>query len=220
MAKILIVDDEEKIRNVVKEYAFLNGYDVDEAEDGLKCLELVKENDYDCIVLDLMLPKLDGFSVLKKIKEQKETPIIILSARTNEDDKLFTLENGSDDYVTKPFSPKELLVRIKKIIQRNSKNENTNYEFGGLKIDVLGRTITIDGKRTNMTPKEIDLLIFLVKNQNIAISRERLLNSLWKYDYYGDDRTIDTHIKMLRKNLGPYKDYIVTIRGMGYKFEV
>lgn len=220
MAKILLVDDEEKIRSVVKEYAILAGYEVEEAEDGLKCLELVRKNDYDCIVLDLMLPELDGFSVLKKIKEEKDLPVIILSARTNEDDKLFTLENGSDDYVTKPFSPKELIVRIKKIIQRNSKNINDIYEFKGLKIDVLGRNVFIDDEKVNMTPKEIDLLIFLVKNQNIAISRKRLLNSLWKYDYYGDDRTIDTHIKMLRKNLGSYKDYIVTIRGMGYKFEV
>ncbi|MDY6062747.1 MAG: response regulator transcription factor [Erysipelotrichaceae bacterium] len=222
MNKILIVDDEERIRVVVKEYGLASGYEVFEATDGYEALDMIAANDYDCVILDLMLPKLDGFSTLKRIKDIKEVPVIILSARSFEDDKLFTFENGSDDYVTKPFSPKELMARIRVVIDRHQRLEVKKeiYEFDSIKIDILGRDVFIDNHKISMTPKEIDLLIYLVKHKNIAISREQLLSSLWDYDYYGDDRTVDTHIKMLRKKLGKYKNYIVTVRGMGYKFEV
>lgn len=222
MNKILIVDDEERIRVVVKEYGLASGYEVFEATDGYEALDMIAADDYDCVILDLMLPKLDGFSTLKRIKDIKEVPVIILSARSFEDDKLFTFENGSDDYVTKPFSPKELMARIRVVIDRHQRLEVKKeiYEFDGIKIDILGRDVFIDNHKISMTPKEIDLLIYLVKHKNIAISREQLLSSLWDYDYYGDVRTVDTHIKMLRKNLGKYKNYIVTVRGMGYKFEV
>lgn len=222
MNKILIVDDEERIRVVVKEYGLASGYEVFEATDGYEALDMIAANDYDCVILDLMLPKLDGFSTLKRIKDIKEVPVIILSARSFEDDKLFTFENGSDDYVTKPFSPKELMARIRVVIDRHQRLEVKKeiYEFDNIKIDILGRDVFIDNHKISMTPKEIDLLIYLVKHKNIAISREQLLSSLWDYDYYGDDRTVDTHIKMLRKKLGKYKNYIVTVRGMGYKFEV
>ncbi len=223
MTKILIVDDELKIREVVREYALLNGYEVDEASDGMDALEKVKENDYDCIVLDVMMPHLDGFSACKKIKEMKSVPIIMLSARQEEYDKLFGFELGVEDYVVKPFSPKELMARIKVIIERNKlklvEEEKKYFQFEGLSIDETGRTVSVDGKRISLTPKEIDLLLYLVKNKNIALSRNQLLESVWNYDYYGEDRTVDTHIKMLRHNLGKYREKIVTVRGMGYKFE-
>ena len=219
MTKILIVDDEEKIREVIREYSQISGYETDEAADGLQAIEKVLNNDYDCIVLDIMMPKLDGFSVCKKIRETKKTPIIMLSAREEEYDKLFGFELGVDDYVVKPFSCKELMARIKVLIGRNSRKHNETMDFQGLKIDSIGRVIYIDNVKANLTPKEIDLLLYLVKNKNIALSREKLLQDVWDYDYFGDDRTVDTHIKMLRHNLGQYRDYITTVRGMGYKFE-
>ncbi len=219
MTKILIVDDEEKIREVIREYSQISGYETDEAADGLQAIEKVLNNDYDCIVLDIMMPKLDGFSVCKKIRETKKTPIIMLSAREEEYDKLFGFELGVDDYVVKPFSCKELMARIKVLIGRNTRNDNETMDFQGLKIDSIGRVIYIDNVKANLTPKEIDLLLYLVKNKNIALSREKLLQDVWDYDYFGDDRTVDTHIKMLRHNLGQYRDYITTVRGMGYKFE-
>jgi DNA-binding response OmpR family regulator len=219
MAKLLIVDDELKIREVVREYALLNNYEVAEASDGLEAIEKIKQEDFDCVVLDIMMPNLDGFSACKKIKQLKDVPIIMLSARQEEYDKLFGFEIGVDDYVVKPFSPKELMARIKVVVERYKGKENKVYKFEGLEIDILGRVVTIDGLRANLTPKEIDLLIYLIKNKNIALSRSNLLESVWNFDYFGDERTVDTHIKMLRHNLGPYRDYIVTVRGMGYKFE-
>lgn len=219
MAKLLIVDDELKIREVVREYAILNSYEVTEASDGLEAVELVKKEDFDCIVLDIMMPNLDGFSACRQIKQIKDVPVIMLSARQEEYDKLFGFEIGVDDYVVKPFSPKELMARIKVVVERHKGKENKVYKFEGLEIDILGRVVKIDGERVNLTPKEIDLLIYLIKNKNIALSRTNLLESVWDFDYYGDERTVDTHIKMLRHNLGPYRDFIVTVRGMGYKFE-
>lgn len=218
MYKLLIVDDENKIREVVKEYAHINGYETNEAEDGLEAIEKIKNNNYDCIILDVMLPKLDGFSVLKEIRKFTMVPVIILSARQEEYDKLFGFENGVDDYVVKPFSPKELMARIKVILDR-TKVLSKNIEFGGLKIDPKGRVVTIDNEKINLTPKEIDLLLYLIKNKNIALSRENILENVWNYQYYGEDRTVDTYIKMLRHNLGDYKHHIVTVRGLGYKFE-
>lgn len=218
MAKILIVDDEEKIREVVREYALINGYEVDEADDGYDAVLKVEANDYDVIVLDIMMPKLDGFSACRQIKKIKNIPAIMLSARQEEYDKLLGFEIGVDDYVVKPFSPKELMARIKVIVERTSQKTET-LKFKGLEIDVEGRVVYVNNEKANLTPKEIDLLLFMVKNKNIALSRMRLLEEVWDYDYFGDDRTVDTHIKMLRHNLKEYRDMIVTVRGMGYKFE-
>lgn len=218
--KILVVDDEVRIREVVSEYAKVSGFDCDQASDGLEAIEMVIRNDYDCIVLDIMMPELDGFTALKRIKEIKNVPVIMLSARQEEYDKLFSFDLGVDDYVTKPFSPKELMARIKVVTDRNKNKTGDKFTYEDLVLDISGRSLTIEGKKVMLTPKEMDLLIFLVKNRNIALGREKLLNAVWDYDYFGEDRTVDTHIKMLRKNLGKYRDLIVTVRGMGYKFEV
>ncbi len=220
MTKILIADDESDIREVVKVYGELNGYEVDEAGDGIETLEKIKDNTYDLVILDVMMPKLDGFSTCRKIKETTSIPVIMLSARTEEYDKLFGFELGVDDYVVKPFSPKELMARIKVVLERGKHNTSNILKFDGLEIDVTGRSVSVDGEKAMLTPKEIDLLLYLVQNQNVALSRQKLLEEVWNYDYFGDDRTVDTHVKMLRHNLGKYRDHIVTVRGMGYKFEV
>ena len=220
MTRILIVDDEENIREVVREYAELNEYDTDEASDGFEAIEKVKNNTYDCIILDVMMPRLDGFSACREIRKIAEVPIIILSARTEEYDKLFGFELGVDDYVSKPFSPKELMARIRVILERGKKHSGQKVlKFEGLEIDVQGRSVKVDGEKASLTPKEIDLLLYLVQNPNVALSREKLLGEVWNFNYFGDYRTVDTHIKMLRRNLGRYRDHIVTVRGMGYKFE-
>lgn len=218
--KILIVDDEIKIREVVSEYAKESGYECDQASNGKDAIDMVAANNYDCVILDIMMPELDGFSACKKIKAIKNVPVIMLSARTEEDDKLFSFDLGVDDYVTKPFSPKELMARIRVVCERNAPKSADKYVIDTLVIDVLGRSVTIDNKKVTLTPKELDLLIYMVENKNIALGRDKLLSAVWEMDYYDDDRTIDTHIKMLRKDLGPYADHIVTVRGMGYKFEV
>ncbi|MFJ8258436.1 response regulator transcription factor [Peribacillus asahii] len=224
MHKILIVDDEKNIREVIREYAEFEGFAVAEAADGMEAVKLCREQDFDLIVLDVMMPKLDGFSTSKEIKKIKDIPILMLSARGEEYDKLFGFEMGVDDYVVKPFSPKEIMARINVIIKRNSKNvepESTeNFKYNGLEVNLLGRSVYIDGSKVEMTPKEYDLLFYLVQNKNIALTREKILNSVWGYDFLGEDRTVDTHIKMLRNSLGSYRDYIVTLRGVGYKFEV
>lgn len=219
MAKLLIVDDELKIREVVREYAILNNHDIDEAGDGLEALDMIKRKDYDCVVLDIMLPNLDGFSVLKEIRKIKQTAVIMLSARQEEYDKLHGFDIGADDYVVKPFSPKELMARVKAVIDRKG-IKTSSFKHQGLIIDFAGRTVSIDGIKANLTPKEIELLIYMVKNKNIALSRSKIMDEVWQYDYMGDDRTVDTHIKMLRHNLGKYRDLVVTVRGMGYKFEI
>lgn len=213
---VLIVDDEKGIREVVKEYCILEDYNVLEASDGIEAIELVKTKKVDIIILDIMMPKLDGFSTFSKIKEIRKIPTIILSARSEEYDKLMGFEIGVDDYVTKPFSPKELMARIKVILKRN-KNIDT-YIYKDLKVDFLGHCVSIDDKEIKLTPKEYDLLVYFINNPNIALSREQLLNKIWGYDFYGDDRTVDTHIKMLRNNLGKYRDLITTVRAVGYKF--
>ncbi len=220
MKKVLVVDDEENIREVVREYLELNGYEAYEASDGIEALELVKSTQLDCVILDVMMPRLDGFSTCKQIKKISSVPVIMLSARQEEYDKLFGFELGVDDYVTKPFSPKELMARVKVVLERGQKTGGSSgLKFGGLEIDIPGRSVLVDGEKARLTPKEIDLLIYLVQNRNVALSRQTLLEEVWNYDYYGDDRTVDTHIKMLRHNLGNYRDHIVTVRGMGYKFE-
>ena len=220
MVRILIVDDELRIREVVKEYAKVSGYECEEASNGAEALEKVRSGGYDCIILDIMMPELDGFTALKKIKELKDVPVIMLSARQEEYDKLFSFDMGVDDYVTKPFSPKELMARIKAVTDRRKRKEPEKYVFGDLMLDVGGRVLTIEGEKVMLTPKEMDLLIYLVRNRNLALDREKLLSAVWDFDYYGDDRTVDTHIKMLRRSLGKYRDCIVTVRGMGYKFEI
>ncbi len=222
MYKLLVVDDEPKIREIIREYAEFEGYEVDEAEDGMVALGLCKLNDYDLIVMDIMMPKLDGFSACKEIKKIKDIPTIMLSARSEEYDKLFGFELGIDDYVVKPFSPKELMARINVVITRHQKATQASQsvlKFEGLEINVPARTVSVDGKRVELTPKEYDLLFYLIENKNIALSRDKLLSDIWGYDFFGDDRTIDTHIKNLRNNLGEYRKFIVTLRGVGYKFE-
>ena len=222
MYKILVVDDEPKIREVIKEYAEFSGFSVKEAEDGMTAVGLCKLNDYDLIIMDIMMPKLDGFSACKEIKKIKDIPIIMLSARGEEYDKLFGFELGIDDYVVKPFSPKELIARINALLSRkkgSSAVPQQTLKFDGLEINIPARTVTVDGHKVELTPKEYDLLFYLVENRNIALSRDKLLSDIWGYDFFGDDRTIDTHIKNLRNNLGPYRDFIVTLRGVGYKFE-
>ena len=220
MAKLLVVDDEEKIRTVVREYAEFDGYEVEEAADGIEAVEKVRKNDYDIIVMDIMMPKLDGFSACKEIRKTKQTPVIMLSARGEEYDKLFGFELGVDDYVVKPFSPKELLARIRAVLARTTgKKTEDVVTYKGLVVNMTAREVTIDGKKVQMTPKEYELLFYLVRNMNIALSREKLLEEVWGFDFYGDDRTVDTHIKMLRNSLGEYRNLIVTLRGMGYKFE-
>ncbi len=218
--KVLIVDDEALIRNIIKEYCLNEDYEVEVASDGLEALELIKYNDFDIIVLDLMMPNLDGYSCYKEIKKIKNIPTIILSARQEEYDKLLSFDLGVDDYLTKPFSPKELIARIKAIHKRANPKEKQEFTFKDLVVDEVGHTLSIEGKEIEITPKEFALLTYFIKNKNIALSREQLLNKIWGYDYFGDNRTIDTHIKMLRNSLGKYRDLIKTVRGMGYKFEI
>lgn len=221
MYNMLIVDDEANIRRVVREYAEFENYHVFEAGDGMEAVELVKNNDYDIIIMDVMMPRLDGYSACKEIKKIKNIPVIMLSARGEEYDKLFGFEIGVDDYVVKPFSPKELMARVGAVIKRNCNDILTGEKmtFEGLTIDLSGREVEVNGSRVSLTPKEYDLLFYLVRNRNIALSREKLLEDVWGYDFFGDDRTVDTHIKMLRNSLGEYRKFIVTLRGMGYKFE-
>lgn len=222
MYQLLVVDDEAKIREVIREYAEFDGYEVTEAEDGMTAIGLVKLNDYDLIILDIMMPKLDGFSTCKEIRKLKDIPIIMLSARGEEYDKLFGFELGIDDYIVKPFSPKELMARVNAVLTRRNSGGKTNSDvmkFKGLEINIPARTVTVDGKRIDLTPKEYELLFYLIENRDIALSRDKLLSDIWGYDFFGDDRTIDTHIKNLRNALGPYRDFIVTLRGVGYKFE-
>ena len=222
MYKLLVVDDEPKIREVIREYAEFNGYEVAEAEDGMSAIGLCKLNDYDLVILDIMMPKLDGFSTCKEIKKLQDLPIIMLSARGEEYDKLFGFELGIDDYIVKPFSPKELMARVSAVLARKNAGSGNKYnimKFQGLDINIPARTVTVDGTRVNLTPKEYELLFYLIENRDIALSRDKLLSDIWGYDFFGDDRTIDTHIKNLRNALGPYRDFIVTLRGVGYKFE-
>lgn len=219
MSKILIVDDEMKIREIIKKYAVFEGHEVYEASGGLEAVSICREKEFDIIILDIMMPDLDGFSVCREIRKTSSTPVIMLSARGEEYDKIHGFEVGVDDYVVKPFSPKELMMRVAAIIKRSSGNETEIVKIGSLKIDFTGRIVTIDGKNVDLTPKEYDLLFYLVKNRGIALTREKLISNVWGYDFFGDDRTLDTHIKLLRKNLGEYSSYIVTLRGVGYRFE-
>ena len=217
MARFLIADDEEGIRQIIKEYCEFEGYETEYAADGMEAVRKARETDYDMIIMDAMMPKLDGFSAVKEIRKIKQTPIIMLSARVEEYDKLHGFEMGVDDYVTKPFSPKELMARAAAIMRRGAMSEE-KMTSGDLTVDFSGRAVYIAGKRIPMTPKECDLLFLLARYNGKAFSRQELLDKIWGFDYYGDDRTVDTDIKMLRKSLGEqHRDKIITVRGMGYK---
>lgn len=220
--KVLIVDDEEMIRNVLKEYVEFEGNEAYEAADGMEAVRLCRDNDFDVVLMDVMMPRLDGFSAVKEIKKFKDIPVIMLSARGEEYDKLFGFEIGVDDYVTKPFSPKEVMARINVVTKRRKQKEETGdvVTFEGLTVDFAGRNVFVDGEKVELTPKEYEILFYFIKNKGIALTREKLLYDVWGFDFYGDDRTVDTHIKMLRANLKQYRKFIVTLRGVGYKFEV
>ena len=223
MTKILVADDEKLMRNLITEYLSYEGYDWDEAEDGTQAIDLVKNNIYEIIILDVMMPKVDGWTVCREIRKKSGVPIIMLTARGEEYDRLFGFELGVDDYIVKPFSPKELIARIKVILRRKGDNNlNTDGDilnFEGLSINQASRNVFVDGEVVKLTPKEYDLLSYLVVNRNKVFSRQQILNGVWGYDYYGDDRTVDTHIKMLRESLKEYRKFIVTVWGTGYKFE-
>lgn len=216
--KVLIVDDEAMIREVIKEYCLSSSYEVDEADSGKAALLKLQTTTYDLMVLDIMMPEMDGYTMLEELPKEKRIPTIMLSARSEEYDKLRGFELGIDDYLTKPFSPKELIARIKAVYSRSNQNLPNIYKLNTLEINFSAHTLKIDQKLINVTPKEFEILTYLIKNKGIAISREQLLSRLWGYDYFGDDRTIDTHIKMLRNNLGDYRNHITTVRGIGYKF--
>ncbi len=221
MYRILMVDDEEKIRALVRKYAEFEGNTVVEAKDGMEAVSLALTQDFDIIVLDVMMPELDGFSVCKEIRKTKNTPVIMLSARGEEYDRIHGFELGIDDYVVKPFSPKELMMRINAVLKRSGHAgaDREVLTIEGLTVDFSARRVTIDGQNIDMTPKEYDLFFYMAKNRGIALTRENLITNVWGYDFYGDDRTLDTHIKLLRKSLGAYSKYIVTLRGVGYRFE-
>ena len=220
--KVLIVDDEEMIRGVLKEYVEFEGNEAYEAADGMEAVKMCRDTDFDVILMDVMMPRLDGFSAVKEIKKSKDVPVIMLSARGEEYDKLFGFEIGVDDYVTKPFSPKEVMARINVVTKRKQQRDETGDKvtFEGLTVDMAGRNVFVDGEKIDLTPKEYDILFYFIKNKGIALTREKLLYDVWGFDFYGDDRTVDTHIKMLRANLKQYRKFIVTLRGVGYKFEV
>ena len=223
MYHILIVDDEEQIRMIIKKYAAFEGYQVSEAVNGMEAVEICRRQHFDLIIMDVMMPELDGFSASREIRKTANTPILMLSARGEEYDRIHGFEIGVDDYVVKPFSPRELMMRVSAIIKRcqgrAKEQQKVVAVFEGLTVDFTGRRVLIDGKPVEMSPKEYDLFFYLVKNRGIALTREKLITNVWGYDFYGDDRTLDTHIKLLRKSLGPYSKFIVTLRGVGYRFE-
>ena len=221
MTKILIVDDEAKIREVIKEYIEFSGYESDEAEDGKEAVEKCRDNNYDLIIMDIMMPKVDGITAIKEIKKFSDTPILVLSARTEEYDRLFGFEVGADDYVAKPFSPSEVVARIKAILSRiNKQDKRDRFTYENLVIDFTGRTVSVNGERKSLTPKEYDLLFYLCKRSCIAITITELLENIWGDNFCGDERTVDTHIKMLRNNLGEYRNLVSTVRGIGYRFDI
>lgn len=223
MYKLCIVDDEEKIRALIKKYALFEGYKVKEAENGMQAIEMCQREDFDLVVMDIMMPELDGFSACKKIREFSEVPVIMLSARGEEYDKIHGFEIGVDDYIVKPFSPKELMMRVQAVLKRSKSSQEIAQkdimQSEGLKIDFTGRLVYIDEEKIDMSPKEYELLFYMAKNKGVALRREQLLNQVWGYDFYRDDRTLDTHIKLLRRSLRHYSKFIVTLRGVGYRFE-
>ena len=224
MSRLLVVDDEFRIRQIIRKYAEFEGYTVEEAVDGMQAIEICRKEEFDLIIMDIMMPELDGFSACREIRKFRSTPIIMLSARGEEYDKIHGFELGSDDYVVKPFSPKELMMRVAAVIKRSGGEQREQekkdvFTYEGLSVDFSARIVTIDGKRIEMTPKEYELFFYMVKNKGLALTREKLISEVWGYDFFGDERTLDTHIKLLRKSLGEYSKCIVTLRGVGYRFE-
>lgn len=224
MSRILVVDDEFRIRQIIRKYAEFEGFTVEEAVDGMQAIEVCRKEEFDLIIMDVMMPELDGFSACREIRKFRQTPIIMLSARGEEYDKIHGFELGSDDYVVKPFSPKELMMRVNAVIKRAGGGNQPDgakdvFTYEGLSVDFSARIVTIDGNRIEMTPKEYELFFFMVKNKGLALTREKLISEVWGYDFFGDERTLDTHIKLLRKSLGEYSKCIVTLRGVGYRFE-
>ena len=223
MSKILVVDDEIRIRQLIRKYAEFEGHTVEEAVDGMQAIDICRKNKYDLIIMDVMMPELDGFSACREIRKFSTTPVIMLSARGEEYDKIHGFELGSDDYVVKPCSPKELMMRVNAVIKRSSGSSDEDkkdvFSYEGLTVDFSARIVTIDGRRIEMTPKEYELFFYMVKNKGLALTREKLISEVWGYDFFGDERTLDTHIKFLRKSLGDYSKCIVTLRGVGYRFE-
>lgn len=216
--KILVVDDEAGIRSVIREYLENENYDVIESSNGEEAINIALDNNIDLIIMDIMMPVLDGFSAAKEILKDKKIPIIMLSARSEEYDKLLGFDLGIDDYITKPFSPKEMVARVKAVLKR-SYNITDAFVYDGLTVDFRAHTVKVDEKEVKVTPKEYELLCYFISNPHVALSREQLLAKVWGYDFFGDDRTVDTHIKMLRNNLGTYRNLITTVRSVGYKFE-
>ncbi|MBQ2825541.1 MAG: response regulator transcription factor [Clostridia bacterium] len=221
MSKLLVVDDEFGIREIIKKYASFEGYEVEEAVNGMEAVDKALSEDFDLIIMDVMMPELDGFSACKEIRKHKKTPVIMLSARGEEYDRIHGFETGVDDYVVKPFSPRELMMRVAAVIKRTqgSKDESDVFTYKGLVVDFSARIVTVNGERAAMTPKEYDLFFYMVKNRGLALTRETLISKVWGYDFFGDDRTLDTHVKLLRKSLGEYSSCVVTLRGVGYRFE-
>ncbi len=220
--KLLIVDDEEKIRKLIAKYAVFENYEVAEAENGMQAVEMARRDPCDLIILDIMMPELDGFSAAREIRKHSNVPIIFLSARGEEYDKIHGFELGVDDYVVKPFSPRELMMRVGAVLRRSSRAAEDTHEcvqLGEMMVDFTARQVSIDGMPLDLSPKEYDLLFFMVRNRGIALTRDRLISEVWGFDFFGDDRTLDTHIKLLRKQLGDYARYITTLRGVGYRFE-
>ena len=222
MSKILVVDDEFRIREIIKKYANFEGHKVTEAVDGMSAIEICNKETFDIIIMDVMMPELDGFSAYKEIRKHCNTPIIMLSARGEEYDKIHGFELGIDDYVVKPFSPKELMMRVNAVLKRSNGADTPSqdvFKYENLVVDFTARIVTVNGERIDMTPKEYELFFYMVKNNGIALTREKLISEVWGYDFFGDDRTLDTHIKLLRKSLGEYSKCIVTLRGVGYRFD-
>ena len=226
MNRLLIVDDEPQIRKLIRKYAEFDGFEVEEAENGMQAVELSRKNEYSAIIMDIMMPELDGFSACREIRKTSRVPIIMLSARGEEYDKINGFEFGADDYVVKPFSPRELILRVSAVLRRTNEQhagdqapKNVRYVFEGLDADMTARIVKIDGEAVALSPKEYDLLFYMIRNRGIALSREKLICDVWGYDFYGGDRTLDTHIKLLRKSLGPYSKFITTLWGVGYRFD-
>lgn len=219
---LLVVDDEARIRELIRKYAVFEGYEVAEAENGMAAVEIARKQTFDLIIMDIMMPELDGFSACREIRKQSQTPVIMLSARGEEYDKIHGFELGVDDYVVKPFSPKELMMRVAAVLKRGrvvADQKRDVVTISGITVDYTARMVLVDGENVELSPKEYDLLFYMVRNRGIALSREKLITQVWGYDFFGDDRTLDTHIKLLRKQLGKYSGYIVTLRGVGYRFE-
>jgi DNA-binding response OmpR family regulator len=219
---LLIVDDESRIRALIAKYAKFEGYEVEEATNGMQAVEMCRKKHYDLIIMDVMMPELDGFSAVREIRKTETVPVIMLSARGEEYDRIHGFELGIDDYVVKPFSPKELMMRVGAVLKRGGgreKQEDEIVTIGNLQVDFTARRVSVEGQEVDLSPKEYDLLFYMVRNRGIALTREKLISEVWGYDFFGDDRTLDTHIKLLRKQLGPCADKITTLRGVGYRFE-